>query len=102
MIPIGRRTALGALLASALPGRAQMASRGVTAKARDRSSGLPFNASFTDVAARAGLTAPTIYGGVDTNTYIIEAIGCGAAFLDYDNDGWLDILLLTGSRWKDA
>ena len=29
-------------------------------------------------------------------------MGCGAAFLDYDNDGWLDILLLTGSRWKNA
>ena len=25
-------------------------------------------------------------------------MGCGAAFLDYDNDGWLDIVMLTGRR----
>ena len=28
-------------------------------------------------------------------------MSCGAAFLDYDNDGWLDILVLTGSRFGD-
>ena len=76
-----------------------MSSRGVTPAPRAKLSGLPFHASVTDVAAKAGLTAPVIYGGVDANTYIVEAIGCGAAFFDYDNDGWLDILLLSGTRW---
>ncbi len=85
-----------------VPLRAQMASRGVKAKPRGKPSGLAFNAWFTDVAAKAGLTAPIIYGGVQSNTYIIEAMGCGAAFIDYDNDGWIDILLLTGSRWNDV
>lgn len=33
--------------------------------------------------------------------YVIEAMSCGVAFLDYDNDGWLDILVLTGSRFGD-
>ena len=28
-------------------------------------------------------------------------MGCGCAFLDFDNDGWLDILVLTGSRTGD-
>ena len=28
-------------------------------------------------------------------------MSCGAAFFDYDNDGWLDILVLTGSRFGD-
>ncbi len=28
-------------------------------------------------------------------------MSCGAAFLDYDNDGWLDILVLSGSRFGD-
>lgn len=65
---------------------------------RPKSSGLPFNARFTDIAAQAGLTAPTIYGGVDRKDYIIEVVGCGVAFLDYDNDGWLDILVLSGTR----
>jgi hypothetical protein len=97
-----RRDLLGTLAAAALPARGQMASRGVTAKTRARSSGLPFLASLTDDAAAAGLSAPVIYGGVDRNAYIMEAIGCGAAFLDYDNDGWLDILVLTGTRWEGA
>ena len=81
---------------------AQMASRGVKALPRGKSSGLPFHCRLSDVAAQAGLTAPVIYGGVDRNAYIIEAIGCGVAFLDYDNDGWLDIFLLSGTRWEGA
>jgi enediyne biosynthesis protein E4 len=88
------------LLAAPLLARAQMSSRGVTATPRAKTSGLPFYASLTNVAAKAGLTKPVIYGGVDRNDYILEAIGCGAAFLDYDNDGWLDMVLLTGRRMQ--
>jgi len=58
----------------------------------------PFSATFTDIASQAGLTEPVIYGGVDTKKYILETNGCGAAFFDYDNDGWLDIFLPGGSR----
>jgi hypothetical protein len=90
------------LFAASLAGRGQMSSRGVKALPRGKASGLPFDARFTDVAAKAGLTSPTIYGGVDRNDYILEAIGCGAAFLDYDNDGWLDVFLLSGTRWEGA
>ena len=84
-----------------LVARAQMASRGVKATPRGKASGLPFNCRLTDVAAQAGLTAPVIYGGVDHNAYIIEAMGCGVAFLDYDNDGWLDIFVMSGARWGE-
>ena len=69
---------------------------------RPAPSGRPFNAHFVDVAAAAGLTAPTIYGGVESKKYILEATGCGCAFLDYDNDGWMDIFLLTGTRLEGA
>ena len=79
------------LVAAPLLAKAQMSTRGVKATSRPKASGLPFNAWFTDVAAKAGLTAPVIYGGVDANAYILEAIGCGGAFIDYDNDGWIDI-----------
>lgn len=55
-------------------------------------------AQFVDIAARAGLTHPVIYGGVDTKKYILETNGCGVAFFDYDHDGWLDIFVPGGSR----
>jgi len=79
-----------------------MASRGVKPSPRAKPSGLPFHARFTDVAQQAGLREPVIFGGVDTNAYIIEAMGAGIAFFDYDNDGWLDALVLSGSRLEDA
>jgi len=66
--------------------------------ARPAPSGHPFNARFVDVATSAGLTAPTIYGGVESKKYILESTGCGCAFIDYDNDGWIDIFLLCGTR----
>jgi len=74
-----------------------VASRGVRALPRGKPSGLPFPARFTDVAAAAGLHLPVIYGQTDKADYIVETTGCGVAFFDYDNDGWLDILVLNGS-----
>ena len=61
-------------------------------------SGRPFDAHFVDVAAAAGLRSPTIYGGIESKKYILEATGCGCAFFDYDNDGWMDIFVLSGTR----
>src|SRR6266702_1689840 len=75
-----------------------MASRGVTPAPRGKPSGLPFNAKFVNVAAAAGLHSPVIYGDEGRADYILESMGCGAAFVDYDNDGWLDIVMLTGRR----
>jgi enediyne biosynthesis protein E4 len=66
--------------------------------ARPAPSGRPFYAHFVDVAASAGLQTPIVYGGVESKKYILEATGCGCAFLDYDNDGWIDIFLLSGTR----
>jgi hypothetical protein len=53
--------------------------------------------SFTNVAERAGLTALTVFGGKEQNRYLLETTGCGAAFFDYDNDGWLDAFLVNGT-----
>ena len=53
---------------------------------------------FIDVAEKAGLTVPNVWGGVDKKRVIIETKGSGLAFFDYDNDGWLDIYLTNGSR----
>ena len=100
-----RRQALALMAASAGSLRAQrggMASRGVKPTPRGKPSGRPFNARFTDVAEQAGLLAPAIYGRPDRVDYIVETTGAGIAFLDYDNDGWLDIFMLSGTRLSGA
>ncbi len=58
---------------------------------------VPFS-RFVDVAAAAGLTQKMFYGDDTHNTYIIEVNGAGCAFFDYDNDGWMDIFMLSGRR----
>ena len=87
---------------TSLPGRAQqnrgMASRGLKPVPFGKPSGRPWEARFVNVAQPAGLRSPVIYGPTDHNDYVVESMGCGAAFLDYDNDGWQDIVLLTGRR----
>jgi hypothetical protein len=53
--------------------------------------------TFADVAQPAGLTHRTVFGGTDKNTYILETTGTGVAFLDYDNDGILDLFFVNGT-----
>ena len=54
-------------------------------------------ARFVDVAAKAGLSAPNVFGGVDRKKYIIETTGTGVAIFDFDNDSWPDIFLVNGT-----
>jgi enediyne biosynthesis protein E4 len=100
-----RRGALSflALPVSRLLGQIEtgMASRGIKAAPRGKPSGIPFHSRFTDVASQAGLSTPVVCGHPQRADYVIEAMSCGVAFFDYDNDGWLDILVLTGSRFGD-
>ncbi len=65
---------------------------GVSAKNPD------LGVSFLNVARESGLNAQTIFGGEHKNKYLLETTGCGVAFYDYDNDGWLDIFLVNGAR----
>jgi hypothetical protein len=96
-----RRRELFGLLAAPLLRAQGVASRGVKPTPRGKPSGLPFHAKFTDIAAAAGLDKPIIYGPAERRDYILETVGCGVAFFDYDNDGWMDILLLSGTRFTD-
>jgi enediyne biosynthesis protein E4 len=98
-----RSFVLTSLLASAAKMVAQgVASRTVTPQRKPLPSGRPFDAHFVDVAGEAGLAFPVIYGEPHNSDYILESVGCGCAFFDYDNDGWMDIFLLSGTRLAGA
>ncbi|HWB98010.1 MAG TPA: hypothetical protein VG672_14950, partial [Bryobacteraceae bacterium] len=62
-----------------------ISSRGVKAMPRGKPSGLPFYARFTDIAQQAGLRDPLVYGNPNRKDYILETVGCGCAFIDFDN-----------------
>ena len=57
---------------------------------------------LVDVAAEAGLTQPSVYGGHDRKRFIIETNGAGVAWIDYDNDGWSDALVLSGTQLQEG
>ena len=53
---------------------------------------------LVDVTRNAGIEFKHnsgAYGG----KFLPETLGSGCAFLDYDRDGWQDILLINGSNW---
>ncbi|PYV33904.1 MAG: RNA-binding protein [Acidobacteria bacterium] len=50
------------------------------------------------MAQRAGLIHPVVFGEDNVKRYIVEANGPGIAFYDYDHDGWLDVLVVNGTR----
>ncbi|HUF08817.1 MAG TPA: CRTAC1 family protein [Rhodothermales bacterium] len=57
---------------------------------------------FTDVTQEAGLGEFRHENGAVGNKWYPEMMGSGGGFLDYDGDGWLDILLLGGGDWDPA
>lgn len=61
------------------------------------------SAVFTDITSSAGLShARNISGNPDDKQLLLEEMGCGVAFFDYDNDGWLDIFLVNGTSFDPA
>jgi len=53
---------------------------------------------LVDVTRQAGLAFRHNNGAFGAK-YLPETLGPGCAFLDYDKDGWLDILLINGQDW---
>lgn len=97
-IRFGIGTALSAPAHRLLGQQQGMGGHSVKPMPRGAPSGRPFNAHFVDVAAEAGLHMPVVYGSEDMNSYIVESTGCGCAFIDFDNDGWMDLFILSGTR----
>ena len=50
----------------------------------------------------AGLTRPSVYGGLEKKRFIIETNGAGVALVDVDGDGLLDALVLNGTRLAEG
>ncbi len=57
---------------------------------------------FTEVTATAGLSAFKHETGAEGDMRFPESMGSGCGFLDYDNDGWIDILGAGGGVWPDS
>jgi len=55
---------------------------------------------YTDVTATAGIHFKHNSGAFGKK-YLPETMGNGGCFLDYDNDGWQDILLVNSTSWPD-
>jgi hypothetical protein len=55
---------------------------------------------YTDITNEAGVRFKHNSGAFGKK-YLPETIGAGGAFLDYDNDGWQDILLVNSMDWPE-
>ena len=56
---------------------------------------------FTDVAASSGLALTHDRGGTREHR-IAETMGAGLAWLDYDNDGWMDLYVVQGGPFPPS
>ena len=68
---------------------------GSSPEKKSKSSG---GIKFEDVTASAGIRF-THNNGAFGKKWLPETMGSGVAFLDYDNDGWQDILMVNGADW---
>jgi hypothetical protein len=55
---------------------------------------------FTEIAEKAGIPFQH-HNGARGKKYMPETVGSGVAFLDYDDDGWQDILIVNSTDWPE-
>jgi hypothetical protein len=56
---------------------------------------------FVDIARQSGVVFQHI-NGASANKHLVETMGSGGMFFDYDADGWTDIFLVDGGSFADA
>lgn len=83
----------GGLSAGGLGAASSLSQKLWAAPAPQRS---PLGFHFTDVTSQAGIHFRH-NSGAQGKKYLPETMGAGCAFLDYDGDGWLDIILINGT-----
>jgi enediyne biosynthesis protein E4 len=60
----------------------------------------PGSIRFTDITRDAGITFRHV-NGASPDKHLVETMGSGGLFADFDNDGWLDIFLVDGGSLAD-
>ena len=69
----------------------------VPSQSADPSTGPRTGVRFIDVTSQTGITF-THYNGAAGEKYLVETMGAGAAFFDYNNDAYLDIYAVNGAN----
>jgi enediyne biosynthesis protein E4 len=94
----GKRKAILATACLALLAALHGAVFAIASQRSDTSVRLPI---FRDVARGVGLDFVHI-NGASEQRFLPETLGPGGLFLDFDNDGWLDVFLVDGGSIADA
>ena len=107
---MNRRHVLGLLLGAGAAGgiggllyrhyRSGAGSAASLPRHKPRESSSQFPVQFVNVAKEAGMHFQHNSGAFGKK-YLPETLGSGCAYVDYDNDGWQDILLINGMDWPD-
>jgi hypothetical protein len=69
-----------------------------SSSAASQKVGTASSVRFEDVTRAAGIHF-VHYNGSFGKKWLPETMGPGVAFIDYDNDGWQDILIVNGMDW---
>ena len=64
-------------------------------------AGEPSRVKFAEISHQAGIDRFHDVSGGPTKNYILESKGGGVAVFDYNNDGWLDIFLVSGATFEE-
>lgn len=75
--------------------------QGTPIASRETKRDLPVQPWFREIAREAGIDH-TFHSGFRGRHYFPECISGGAALIDYDNDGWLDIYFVQAGHLADA